>query len=476
MGSSQVRAFGQGASGPCSRMDTGSTQVILHAMPFTVKSRPDSGACRRRGRRGYTLCINILNCQISGSLYTPLFARHYTTGLATTMPAPEYQNHVLMDGHPEPVFCTFSLTHPRMPQPPDALLQADPLKYLKTFLVLLRPSRMRESEHDYSPINSDLISTDDRKQAIAWISPKLISIMNANAELERQVKNQGPRRTKVLSSDVYQPITQHKMCAEQWSGSDFAFCLTEAMKRLPKEEIKNTRFMVRLGRNPLNGVAARCAADTTSQLGLSMRAWINARCLNGNGSRMNLLCKPIDDVDMRNHALALEAAPQPSRSSSAHASTPQPLPQLQLQPQPKSKPQLQPRPQPKPKSKPRGKKRRSLASTLDSDVDDESDHASDSDYAQPPRKKAATTTATATPPKSKPNPKAKSKSTKAHQQQQQQQKPRAGPRAPGSQAAAVARPVCPSTPAGKQIQVKEEIWSSCVFTLPSLFFCVRVVG
>ncbi|KAK8166154.1 hypothetical protein BC567DRAFT_265708 [Phyllosticta citribraziliensis] len=377
------------------------------------------------------------------------------------MPALEYQNHVLMDGHPEPVFCTFSLTHPRMPQPPDALLQADPLKYLKTFLVLLRPSRMRESEHDYSPINSDLISTDDRKQTIAWISPKLISIMNDNAELERQVKNQGPRRTKVLSSDVYQPITLHKMRAEKWSGSDFAFCLTEAMKRLPKEEIKNTRFMVRLGRNPLNGVAARCAADTTSHLGLSMRAWINARCLNGNGSRMNLLCKPIDDPDIRNHALALEAAPQPSRSSSARASTPQQLPQAQPQPQPKSKPQ--PQPQPKPKSKPRGKKRRSLASNLDSDVDDDSDHASDSDYAQPPRKKTATATATATPPK--PNPKSNPKSNPV---KAQQQKPRAGPRAPGSPAAAVARPTCPSTPAGKQIQVKEEMWSSCVFTPPIL--------
>ncbi|KAK7555746.1 hypothetical protein JOL62DRAFT_244263 [Phyllosticta paracitricarpa] len=378
--------------------------------------------------------------------------------------APEYHNHILMDGHSEPVACIYSATHPRMPKPPNELLQADPLKYLKTFLVLLRPSRLREPEQDYSPIESDLISTEDRKQAIAWVSRKLINIMNDNAELERQVKNQGPRRTKVLGSEVYQSVTLRKMREEEWHGSDFLFCLTEAMKRLPKEEIKNTRFMLRLGRSPLNGVAARCAADTTSELGLSLREWINARCVNGNGSRMNLLCKPIDDAEMRNHALALNSAPlPPTRSASASARVPIPQPPYQAQQKQKQKQKLQPQPQPKSKqqvllppppppskNKGKGKKRR----FLNSDDGDSGDHASDSDYAQPARKKTATAAST---PKSRVKANAKAVSMK----QQKQQKQRIGPASP----VAARHGGSPATPAGKQIRVKEEVWSSYVVSL-----------
>ncbi|KAK8237133.1 hypothetical protein IWZ00DRAFT_88901 [Phyllosticta capitalensis] len=414
--------------------------------------------------------------------------RKRSSSLEIDKMSPDNHSNMLMGGL-ERISYTYSQTHPRMPLPPAELLQTDPLKYLKTYLVLIRPQRMRESEMDYAILESNpLITVSHLKQAIAWISAKLIAIMNENAELERQVKHLGPRRTKVLGADVYQPITMFKMAKEEWRGTDFAFCLKEATKRLPKEEIKNTRFLARLQRSPLNGQAAKCALQTTAELGLSYTEWLTARCVASDGTRMEFFSEPVESLAIRNHAMALtssssSATDMPTNAKRSRAARPKAGGGATTANVNSNSAATSSR-----KTMPRSKKRNSVAANLDNDelAGDSGDHTSDEDFAQqqPPRKKSkpshttrrASTgghrhkTAVPTTSTSNSNSAAGSASA-AHGRRRQESQRRLDDdydhdedeeeedEADEGRHSNVI--VCPSTPAGKMIQVKDEIYSSC---------------
>lgn len=136
---------------------------------------------------------------------------------------------------------------PKMPLPPVELLHSNPSAFLFQFMFLPRPVRTPDHQLEFWALFWEPITDAMRMHGCEFLSIRLVAVMNENAELERRVKKTGSRRTKVLTDDVYSPITIKLMTREQWDNEDVIWCICEGMKKYPKEVNKNKRFRERLG-------------------------------------------------------------------------------------------------------------------------------------------------------------------------------------------------------------------------------------
>lgn len=135
---------------------------------------------------------------------------------------------------------------PKMPLPPTELFHHDPEAFIMEFMFLPRPGRMREADLDFSCLHWKPITREILVKCCGYISIKLTMLMNEDAELERDVKGMGARRTAVLSKNPYDAITAELIRKEKWSREDVIYCICEGMKRFPRELSRNQRFKARL--------------------------------------------------------------------------------------------------------------------------------------------------------------------------------------------------------------------------------------
>ncbi|GME48915.1 hypothetical protein GTA08_BOTSDO00948 [Neofusicoccum parvum] len=135
----------------------------------------------------------------------------------------------------------------QMPLPPMTLLHSNPEQFVMEFMFLPRPVRMREADLEFYALSWEPITKRQLMRCCEYLSRRLSELMNENVELERRVKNLGPRKTTVLTEDPYEVVTVEIMRNEGWNRDDVVWCICEGMKKYPKELTRNQRFKTRLG-------------------------------------------------------------------------------------------------------------------------------------------------------------------------------------------------------------------------------------
>lgn len=139
------------------------------------------------------------------------------------------------------------------PHPPLSLFKKDPLEYLMEFMFMPRPQRLRECDWEFWCLHWQPVTFHMLEICTEYCSQKNVDLMNENAELERELKRLGPRRTAVLTTEVYEAQTIErtrnppKEGEEPWTREDHMWCICEGTKMFPKNLAKNQRFKERLG-------------------------------------------------------------------------------------------------------------------------------------------------------------------------------------------------------------------------------------
>ncbi|KAL1636442.1 hypothetical protein SLS58_009795 [Diplodia intermedia] len=138
------------------------------------------------------------------------------------------------------------------PHPPLSLLNEDPLEYVKEFMFLTRPARLRECDWEFWCLHWQPITFRILEICTEYCSQRNVDLMNENAELERAHKNLGPRRTTVLTREVYEAQTIERTRnppkgEKPWDRDDHIWCICEGVKLFPKNLAKNQRFKRLLG-------------------------------------------------------------------------------------------------------------------------------------------------------------------------------------------------------------------------------------
>ncbi|KAL0263291.1 hypothetical protein SLS55_002271 [Diplodia seriata] len=139
------------------------------------------------------------------------------------------------------------------PHPPLSLLNENPLEYIMEFMFLQRPARLRDCDWEFWCLHWQPITFRILEICTEYCSQKNVDLMNENAELERAYKNLGPRRTTVLTREVYEAQTiertrnPRKKGEKPWNRDDHIWCICEGVKSFPKNLAKNQRFKRLLG-------------------------------------------------------------------------------------------------------------------------------------------------------------------------------------------------------------------------------------
>ncbi|KAK0654637.1 hypothetical protein DIS24_g5118 [Lasiodiplodia hormozganensis] len=139
------------------------------------------------------------------------------------------------------------------PHPPLSLFKKDPLEYIMEFMFLPRPQRLRECDWEFWCLHWQPVTFHMLEICTEYCSQKNVDLMNENAELERELKRLGPRRTAVLTTEVYEAQTIErtrnppKEGEQPWNREDHIWCICEGTKMFPKNLAKNQRFKERLG-------------------------------------------------------------------------------------------------------------------------------------------------------------------------------------------------------------------------------------